>query len=643
MKFFLQIAFIIRNEASYLLRFPKKLLSGVLLTFVPAMYCILYITSVWDPETKTNALPVAVVNLDDGVQYLEHTFNLGWEITTRLEDSGRFGFKMFSDEQQARALVRQGKLAFTVIIPRSFSASAVPGAEAGAGKVVIYTSQGNNFETAAIARHFAETLGSQINESLNERRWELVLHNAAGSHRNVERLHEAVDKLRVSARELRMGSGQMSAGVQSLAGGARRLNEGVGQMNAGIKQLGGSLRAIDAAGPSAADINTLTYRAKVLEYGEAELDQTMDELQKNSSLLRVRATVLRDEAKERQFFFSSDSDNLNKFVEGMDQLDAAIKAANTTQSQLAIRASRMKNSVNAVARGVRAIASDEHTVSSKFPKDSQLDELTKGANEVAASAAILMSFAQKTNQNAERLVSGVALLSKSLPEKEDTLGGSAEGLANSVEPVVEIDAPVENSGSAFASNVIPGALWLGAAMVVFLVHINVLPRHAQFFSRLAKGAGKIFLPASVAILQSLMVFIAVLYIMKIHIVLPWAFALTLIVSSLTFLFIVYALTRALGDAGKGIAMFLLAVQLSSSGGILPVELSGGLFAQISPWLPITWVVESIKASMFDAYGGAWAPPLVYVALAGVASFALSCVGGRWRFVKSTTGRSSKEY
>jgi len=35
--------------------------------------------------------------------------------------------------------------------------------------------------------------------------------------------------------------------------------------------------------------------------------------------------------------------------------------------------------------------------------------------------------------------------------------------------------------------------------------------------------------------------------------------------------IVLALTKAFGDAGKGIAMFLLAVQLSSSGGILPVE------------------------------------------------------------------------
>ena len=527
MKFFFQIVFIVLNEANYLLRYPKKLLSGAALVLVPAMYCVLYIASVWDPDTKTNALRVAVVNLDEGVQYREHTFNVGWEITTRLEDSGRFGFVKFSDEQKARSLVRQGKLAFAVIIPRAFSASAVPGAEAGAGKVVIYTSQGNNFETAIIARHFAETMGKQINESLNERRWELVLHNAAGSQRNVERLHEAVGKLRASARELSSGTGHATAGVQSLASDARHLKDGVSRLTAGAKQLEETLRATVA---------------------------------------------------------------------------------------------------------------DERVVATKLPKDGQLDELTKGANDVAASAANLMKATQKTHQSVERLTTGIELLAKALPDKVDSLGGSAEGLANSVEPVVEIDAPVENSGSGFASNVIPASLWLGASVAAFLIHIQVLPRHALFFSRPAKVAGKIFLPACVTFLQSLLVFVAVLYVLKIRVLLPWAFGLTLVVSSLTFLFIVFALTKAFGDAGKGIAMCLLAVQLTSSGGILPVELSGGLFAQISPWLPLTWVVESVKATMFGAYGGAWELPLILVALAGLASLALSCAVGHWRFVKSTARR-----
>jgi YhgE/Pip-like protein len=487
MKFLLQIVSIVRDEASFLLQNPKKLLSGAVLACVPAMYCVLYITSVWDPETKTNALPVAVVNLDEGVKYREHTFNVGWEIATQLEDSGRFGFVMSGDEQNARTLVRQGKLAFAVIIPRDFSASAVPGAEAGAGKVVIYTSQGNNFETAAIAKHFAETLGREINERLNERRWVLVLHNAAGSQRNVDHLRETVGKLRASARELSADTGQTTADVQALA-----------------------------------------------------------------------------------------------------------------------------------------------------------VDLAKGAGEAAARATNLVNATQTNKQRVARISADIELLAKALPDKVDGLAGSAEGLASSVAPVVEIDAPVQNSGSGFASNIVPGALWLGAAVAAVLIHVRVLPRHAQFFSRPAQVAGKIFIPACVVLAQSLMVFTVVLYILKIHVVNPWTFAMTLIVSSLAFLSVVFALIKGFGDAGEGITMVLLAVQLSASGGILPVELSGGLFAMISPWLPLTWVVESVKVSMFGAFGGAWQQPLLLVGLAGLAGFALSCGVGRWRVVHSTSARSATE-
>ena len=449
MNFFSQIVFIIRSENSYLFRSRQKLLSCLILIFVPAIYSILYITSVWDPGTKTKALPVAVVNLDNGVQFLGQQVNVGWEVATRLEDSGRFGFIMSSDEQKARDMVRHGTLAFAVIIPRDFSASSVPGEEAGAGKIVIYSSQGNNFETATIVKHFAETLGRQINESLNERRWAFVLHNAASSQNNVELLRDAVEKLR-------------------------------------------------------------------------------------------------------------------------------------------------------------------------------------------ANASNLMGASQKTNQGVRRLTTDIDLLAKAVPNKTNDMSGSAEGLASSVEVVVQLDAPVQNSGSGFSSNVIPGALWIGAAMAIFFIHISVLPRDAQLFSRPAKVLGKIFLPACLAFLQSILAFITAVYVLKIHVLNPWAFALVLIISSLSFLLIVFALTKALDDAGRGIAMFLLAVQLSSSGAILPVELSGGLFAQISPWLPITWVVKSIKASMFGAYDGAWGTPMIFVLLIGFGAFALSCVMGRWRFAPSST-------
>jgi putative membrane protein len=94
------------------------------------------------------------------------------------------------------------------------------------------------------------------------------------------------------------------------------------------------------------------------------------------------------------------------------------------------------------------------------------------------------------------------------------------------------------------------------------------------------------------------------------------------------------MTRALGDAGKALAMLFLAIQISASGGFLPVELSGSLYAQISPWLPMTWVVKGLKACMFGAYEDNWQMPFLITTLWGLAALTLTCFIGRWQFAPS---------
>jgi putative membrane protein len=87
----------------------------------------------------------------------------------------------------------------------------------------------------------------------------------------------------------------------------------------------------------------------------------------------------------------------------------------------------------------------------------------------------------------------------------------------------------------------------------------------------------------------------------------------------------------------------LAVQLSSSGGIVPIELSGGWFAEISPWLPITWVVRALKASMFGAYNNDWQSPLLWIGCCALLAMTLASTVGRWRYVKTNTIRPAIDF
>lgn len=154
-------------DAALLRRFPRYLLA-----VVPSLYALIYLTSVWDPNANTHALPVAIVNLDAGLQYRGHAVNVGAELT----------------------------------------------------KVLVILSEGNNYASAGFARRFAEDLGHQVNETLNEQRWEQVLISADGSGKSLDTLRD--------------GMAQLKAGLQELESGLARNNALAAQWAAGVRQAG---------------------------------------------------------------------------------------------------------------------------------------------------------------------------------------------------------------------------------------------------------------------------------------------------------------------------------------------------------------------------------------------------------------------
>ena len=643
MKLLHQVFFIARIEAGFFIRFRKFAVATVAVACIPALYAVIYLSSVWDPTANTHLLSVALVNLDKGVSFHAHEFNIGNEVIAKLKTTQTFGYQNYSNEEQARNAVRQGKLAFALVIPSDFSSNAVPGARTGGGKLVVYTSEGNNYQGAHLARRFASDLGNAVNTSLNERRWALVLSTAAGSQESLDQLRSGANQLVLGAKELSDGATQTAGGARAINNGATRLNDGVGQLVDGMRQLGAGLKTMDAARPPAADLARLKNGAEALANGHSELERGFVDLTNGTKRLKEGVAGFRDETADSILIPARVTDGLDQVANGVAQLDTGLHTASDAHRKLTDGANRLNTGVSALTQGVQALGNGIHTAVVKLPDDRKLNSLENGSAELLAGITALAAGTDKVKAGSLRLNDGLELLAHSLPSEINAPEGSAEGLAISVQPKIEIEAPVQNSGSGFAPNVLPAALWLGAGIIAFLFNVRVMPRHARSFPSLVQFVGKIMVPGLVVLLQALLVLVAVVYILDIHVLHMGALVLTLTVAALTFLCIVFALTRALGDAGKALAMLFLAVQLSSSGGVLPVELSGGLFAQISPWLPMTWVVKAIKASMFGAYDSAWQVPLLQVGAAGLVAMTMASFIGRWRYVKHTEIRPPIEF
>ena len=585
-------------------RFRIMQLAVIGVAMVPAIYALIYLSSVWDPNAKTSALPVALVNLDVGVRYRQQETNVGQELVEELERGHLFGWQRMKDAESARNDVARGKLAFAVIIPEDFSAQAVPGAVAGGGKIRVILSEGNNYSSAGFARRFAVDLGHQVNETLNEKRWALVLSSADGSAQSLVRL--------------RSGMAHLQEGALALKASQARYNAAAAQVAGGFSQIAGGVRVLESRFPAEADLKALRSGSLQLAQGQQDLTQGLTTLYAGSKQLDDGIRQYREQAADIPLVGERLAEGAAPLQTGAGQLAEGIDKARSASQQLALGATQLDAGIARLTDGVVSLEKGVHAIAIRLPADDQLETFT-------ASGKLLTDGTQ-------RLVDGIALVEAALPASVDSPGGSARGLAESVEPLLDVLAPVPNNGSAFAPNMVAVALWIGAVMAAYLFNMNRVPASLAQASRVALVAGKFLVPALLTLVQTVLVYLMLVYGLGVQAPSALNLVLTMALASWVFLAMLFALLRVFGEASKLLAVLLLTLQLAAGGGVIPVELSGGLFQAVHEWLPFTWVVKAFRASLFDAYDHGWAQAWGTVAAAGGLSLLLATLIGRWQVV-----------
>jgi putative membrane protein len=427
-------------------RFPRLVLAALAIVSVPAIYALIYLSSVWDPNAKTTDLPVGIVNLDKGAIYQGRASNVGTELLLELSASGEFGFRALDDAEVARDSVRLGRLAFAVIIPADFSANALPGTRRGGGKVVVVLSEGNNYAAAGIARRFAAELGHRVNEALNEQRWEQVLNSADGSGKSLEKLR---------------------AGMSSLRDGAASFNEGMArydaagaQLVAGVRRYGANTRAMAARIPPEGEMRALRSGTQQLTQGQREMGSGLQQLQIGADLLTRGATQLQEETVGLLFVGEKIAESAGALAAGGRQLFDGLGTAQDANTQLLRGSARVEEATARLTEGVGQLSDNLRALAERLPEDAQLETYERSGADL--------------RRGASQLLDGIVLVESALPVRAGKLDGSARGLAESVETVLEVQAPVPNNGSAFVPNMIAMALWLGAVMSVYLFSMRQL-------------------------------------------------------------------------------------------------------------------------------------------------------------------------
>lgn len=183
---------------------------------------------------------------------------------------------------------------------------------------------------------------------------------------------------------------------------------------------------------------------------------------------------------------------------------------------------------------------------------------------------------------------------------KNDLKKQADVIANPINIKEKDVFPVKDYGSASTPFYTALAIWVGALLMVSLLTTD--NKHTAMTQQLTTREtyiGKMGLFYLIGIIQSLIVSIGDLIILKAQVEhVGWFIGLS-VLSSLVFVSIVYTLVSLLGNPGKAIAIIMLVLQIAGGGGTFPIEVTPEFFQMIHPFMPFSYAIDAMR----EAVGG----------------------------------------
>ena len=302
-------------------------------------------------------------------------------------------------------------------------------------------------------------------------------------------------------------------------------------------------------------------------------------------------------------------------------------------------ATQVDDGVQKLTGGVSQLSHGLKTLAQRLPGDAQLAQLKEGSQTLASGSHALSGGLEQLSAGSARLDQGIQALHAGSTQLNDGLArleaalpaGGAEGMGKPVVTREQVTAEVPTNGLSFAPYFMGLSLYVGALMTSFIFSYVRVPESTLGASQGARMLSKVLMPAGLVIAQAIAVGLTMQLVLRISVPNPLSFYAILAAGSLTFLCIIQALCFILRDAGKGIAVLFLLVQLGAAGGPFPIELSGAFFQAVHAYLPFTYLLKALRASLFGSYLGAWEGFVGWMALGALVALSFSYVlGRRWK-------------
>lgn len=593
---------------------------------LPSAYAWFNIKSMWDPYGNTSGIKVAVASDDQGaiVQLTNNKMNVGKETMKNLKKNRKLGWVFVSSDEAIRG-VKHGDYYAYLIIPKDFSKKIISILEENPTKAEIeygvnekinavapkIAATGASGVTAQISEAFTRTVGEAIFSAFYKAGVELEkdMPSILSVENQIFELEKALPQIEEMGRkaiELEGKLPEIHEKGQQIIALEDRIPE-IDQAGASILKVESSLPTIKTAGD-----NILALQEKVtdIQRTTAIINEVMSNLTAIES--QVKQAIDSVNAVNQQDP-SANQEQLNQLYNELVKIHGTIQDTRARlQQNVDIVIGGINTAADFVNNGLPEIEQKIHKAADFVRNDlpgleanirkaadlirTKLPQVEQAIHRAADFARNdLPGFETKVRTAADRLrklknsVNIFELIQylKHDPEKESSF------LASPVSLKTKRIFPIPNYGSAMSPFYTMLALWVGGTMLVASLRVDVEDPENQY-REYQIYFGRLLTFLTIGIIQAAIVSLGDLYLLHTYVVDKLWFVLLSLFISIVFMIIIYTLCSVFGSIGKGIAIILLVLQISSSGATFPVSLTSPFFQTLYPFMPFTYAISMLR-------------------------------------------------
>ena len=535
------------NDCKHIGRNVVALVVVMGLAVLPSLYAWFNILSNWDPygPESTSNIKVAVAYDDTGINISGMDINISTNIVEALKTNDTIGWVFTDSTDEAIEGVWSGDYYAALIMPADFSKDMVSflADNMTHPEIIYYTNQKKNAIAPKITDKAKTAVQQQVNATF------------------ISTLTEAIMK---------------SADVADNIGNKNKADS---TLESGSDSMNNSL------------IDILIAKFQVINTQVVTFDNVLSALSNIITTAQTSAETAKGISPDISGTFEGERAILN-------ELNKTIGQSSLIDSSLFSTISHDIDAVSGYMNSISSIYNDMGYNIDDFNKSiSQMGESIN--NTLVMVRNIEDNLNETTNKLVEFKNSGVySLLQTAISFNTDEL---ASFISAPVAITTEDLYPITNYGSAMSPFYSVLSIWVGALILVAIIHVKVHPFDGIKVNSVEAFFGRYITFFLIGQAQALLITLGDLFLIGIQCIHPFKFWFAAAFTSFVFTMITYSLTVAFENVGEAAAVVIMVIQVAGAGGTFPIQCLPAIYQAIYKYLPFTYAMDALRECVGGTY------------------------------------------